>query len=477
MFILPKTSNEPFLTVGYRGRYPIYFWPVHLSGRELTKHKHVVGLSGNGKSKFLVRCAADLIMQGLPCSFIDPHGDSVNDLVGVLTARGYFKRPSAYERFLYVDFGRQDLFVPFNVLSQKGFDSKTSARNLVSALTRAYPELGITFRTLFYFSAFVLAENKMPFTMTISLLNDRQFRESLLTNVSDDLTLEFFHNEVDGWDARTLEDNVGSTKRRLYELFSMPQLRYSLGQSENSLDFNKILNEGISVAYNLAGVHNDIRALIGCFLCVGYEQATFAREGISPEKRIPHHIIIDEAPLFIDRSAKTMMSLLSEARKYKITEWLAHQYFDQLDDVFLGSLTNAQPIVYGVNYMDAEKAAHFLVHYDPYRVKHTITDEEMAGRSHPQWFSVQEQIEMMAHEIKSLQPRFAFIKRAIKYPFSPPTWQTVKYKTPDLGRLAPGREVEEICDYYARLILKPARVAQKDSSPIRKLPIIQRFGK
>src|SRR5713101_46738 len=231
--LLKFSSNQPYLTIGYRGRYPLYFWPVNLSGRELAKHKHVVGLSGYGKSKFLVHSAASLIMQGVPCSFIDPHGDSVVDLVGALAARGYFAQPGAYERFLYFDFGRRDLFVPFNVLSQKGFDSQASARNLVTALTRAYPELGITFRTLFQFTAFVLAENNLPFTMAINMLNDRKFRENLLSNITDDLTLDFFHNEVDRWDARTMEENVGSTKRRLYELFSMPQLRYSLGQKEN----------------------------------------------------------------------------------------------------------------------------------------------------------------------------------------------------------------------------------------------------
>jgi hypothetical protein len=334
---LPLKSDKPFLTVGFRGRYPWYFWPVYLSGRELAKHKHVIGLSGNGKSKFLVHSAASLISQGVPCSFIDPHGDSVIDLVGALSARGYFKQPGAYDRFLYVDFGRQDLFVPFNVLRQKGFDSRTSARNLVSALTRAYPELGITFRTIFYFTAFVLSENNLPFTMAINVLNDRDFRESLLTKITDDLTLEFFHKEVDGWDARTLEDNVGSTKRRLYELFSMPQLRYSLGQMDNALDFNKILSEGISVAYNLSGVDETIRALVGCFINVGYEQATFARSAIPEHLRTPHHIIIDEFPLFIDRSAKAIMSLLSEARKYMVTEWLAHQYFDQLPTVSIAA--------------------------------------------------------------------------------------------------------------------------------------------
>src|SRR5439155_9152130 len=132
--------------------------------------------------------------------------------------------------------------------------------------------------------------------------------------------LKFFRSEVDSWDTRTAEEYFGSTKRRLYDIFAMPQLYYSLGQQENILDFNKILNSGISVAYNLSGVHNDIRALVGCFLTVGYEQAIFARKKIAESERIPHHLIIDEAPLFIEKSKDTMMSLLSEARKYAITE-------------------------------------------------------------------------------------------------------------------------------------------------------------
>lgn len=477
MFTLSKpTPVEPYLTLGFRGRYPWYIFPVRLQGSELARHKHVVGLSGYGKSKFLVHVASSLIMQGVPVSFIDPHGDSVRELLGVLTSRGYFRVPGNYEKFMYVDFGRDDLFVPFNVLSQRGFDANTSARNLSTAITRAYPELGITFKTIFLNVAYILSVNNLPFTLAIDVLNDKGFREKLLENITDELTLKFFRSEVDSWDTRTAEEYFGSTKRRLYDIFAMPQLYYSLGQKENILDFNKILNSGISVAYNLAGVHNDIRALVGCFLTVGYEQAIFARKKIAESERIPHHLIIDEAPLFIEKSKDTMMSLLSEARKYAITEHLAHQYYSQLDERFLDSLTNAQPIIFGVNHKDALRASYQLGRYDPYAVKHTITDEELRERS-TQFFSPNEQSEMMAHKISNLHPRMAITKRKRKLPFHPASWQSVMFRTPDVHISCPREEIDRICDYYAKLLLKPGETSLTSVPSSLSAPVIRRFGK
>src|SRR6266581_1595166 len=213
---LPFTRpKENCLTIGYKGSYPFYPFPVNLSGRELHKHKHVVGLSGVGKSSFLVHVASSLILSGIPMSFIDPHGDSVELLVGVLAARGYFNSTLSYDRFLYFEFGRKDLYPPFNVLSQQNFDAETSARNLVSAMLRAYPELGITFRDIFYFTSCILAANNYPVTYALRVLNDRSFRERLLENITNPLVHEYFHSEVDSWDERIAEANIGSTKRRL----------------------------------------------------------------------------------------------------------------------------------------------------------------------------------------------------------------------------------------------------------------------
>src|SRR6266852_4947013 len=121
--------KSPCLTIGHSGRWPFRV-PVVLTGRELAKHKHIMGTSGRGKSKFLAYCATNLIMQGVPCAVIDPHSDLAHDLLMMLKDRGYYDRPSAFEKLKYVDFANSHFFVSLNIFKQSQFVTYTIGKNI-----------------------------------------------------------------------------------------------------------------------------------------------------------------------------------------------------------------------------------------------------------------------------------------------------------------------------------------------------------
>src|SRR5690242_14922590 len=83
---------------------PFVALPVSLGPAELSYHLHVMGLSGMGKSKLLAHYAAQLILQGRAVSVLDPHADLAQDVLRLLLRHGYFRRPDATKRVLYVDF-------------------------------------------------------------------------------------------------------------------------------------------------------------------------------------------------------------------------------------------------------------------------------------------------------------------------------------------------------------------------------------
>src|SRR5260221_10628778 len=113
-------------------------WPYTWGTAEVNAHLHMMGLTGMGKSKLLASYAAQLIVQGRACAVIDPHADLARDVVQLLLQHGYFRRPDAMERLLYLDFSRRDRFVPFNVLSAP-YPTDDIAAHLVEACTRAWP--------------------------------------------------------------------------------------------------------------------------------------------------------------------------------------------------------------------------------------------------------------------------------------------------------------------------------------------------
>src|SRR5437868_5464993 len=108
------------LTIGNRGTWPLLF-PYSLSGKKLSTHMKIMGVSGMGKSYFIAKAAADLISQGVSVSLIDPHHDLAHDTLRLLFERGYFTHPHAYKKLWYIDFARPDRFAPFNVLKQPSY--------------------------------------------------------------------------------------------------------------------------------------------------------------------------------------------------------------------------------------------------------------------------------------------------------------------------------------------------------------------
>src|SRR3989442_431602 len=101
------TSRRPALTLGTYGP-PLINRPFVLGAADVTAHKHVIGTTGMGKSKFLASMFVQLLNQGVGCALIDPHADLATDILGTLHDSGFFAHPDARKRLLYVDFSRRD---------------------------------------------------------------------------------------------------------------------------------------------------------------------------------------------------------------------------------------------------------------------------------------------------------------------------------------------------------------------------------
>ena len=96
---------------------------------------------------------------------------------------------------------------------------------------------------------------------------------------------DFFNQRFEKW-GREAPLMIESTLRRIFLLTFSPALRYSLGQEANLLDFRKLMDNGVSVIFNLGGVQDaDSRRLLGCLITVGFEQAALSRSDLPEEKR------------------------------------------------------------------------------------------------------------------------------------------------------------------------------------------------
>ena len=89
------------------------------------------------------------------------------------------------------------------------------------------------------------------------------------------------------------------------------------------------MNEGKVILVNLSKglVGEENSKLIGRMVSMQIKLSALKRAKLEPKERKPYFLYIDEFQNYVSKSIE---SILSEARKYKLGLVIAHQYIDQL---------------------------------------------------------------------------------------------------------------------------------------------------
>jgi hypothetical protein len=450
--------TAPAITIGYHGMLPFRL-PVTLRAKHLQSHMRVLGISGQGKSKTLAHLAATLIRAGVGCAVIDPHASLVLDILSLLYDAGYFRRPDAFEKLLYIDFSRKDRFVPFNVLTQPYADEEV-ARHVVEACMRVWTALAEgaapRLENTLLATVPVLRANNLPLPAATRLLTDQEYREALLRGCTDPTLADFFHNRFDRWgrDQATMVDPVLT---RIFLFSYTSALRYSLGQTENLLQFPLLMERGVSLLCNLHGLDEETQKLLGCLLTVGLENAALNRDPTRPHAE--YHLIIDEFASFCTPKGEVFSKLLSQARKFQVFLLVSHQTNSQLPEGLLQAIGNmTTEIFFRLSHDDAIYEAPRLFEHDPYRVKDSVKDEAQRDKHVPLYMSIQEGLDEKARALKNLHPQEAYVKMNRMLPsllrrFYPVT-KTSKLQTKTVRTRTTREQLEQVKDYYAKKLLR-----------------------
>lgn len=339
----------------------------------------------------------------------------------------------------------------------------TIARNIQEAFFRAFPALagGVApqFQNVLQYTVIALIEKHLPVTAAAKLLSHKAFREQVLSACSHEPTLAFFHDRYDRW-GKDQALMVESTLNKI-DLFAFTDhLRYALCQRENLLAFRRMLDEGISVIFNLGGptVDEETQRLIGCLVTVGFEQAALSRGDLPPEQRLPYVLIIDEFASFATANGETYAKLLSQARKFNVFLWLAHQTLAQLPEGLQTAVQNTgMAMHFGIGAIDALQVAKHISHYTD-EIKHEVADPQQQDRTHPVFRSIQEQERQLAARLHNQWPQEAILTlrrqpHALLKRFLRP-YKTVHLRTLTVpNRTCSNDAIQQVKDAYARQLL------------------------
>lgn len=441
---------------------------LRLAGQDTKSHMHVMGKSGSGKSRWLAGFYVNLLKAGYSATLIDPHGDLARLVLAQLLADGYFDREEALDRLLYLDVpraAREGRYLRFNCLRQP-YDTHTTTRLTLEALRRAFPELdrnagnaAPAFEQIVTAGTHVLVDNDLPFSELRSVLLDKTRRDALLGRVADPLIHDFFLNEFDAYDKADRMNLAGSTLRRLFLLLYAPVVRFALSAEDNQLEYRAILKTSRSLIVNLAIHDPDAKRLLGCLLTVYAEQGAKSRADVDARERGgTHYVIVDECQLFLSNSSTALNEMLSQTRKFGMFVVLSHQTRDQIPERMWGALQNVEvDVTFRTGREDAEHQAKIVGSVDPHAIKHEV--EEGQERSHPAFYSLQEQWEGWTQQVATLKKRFAFVKH--------PSGKTVKIQSLPLpDPVVDPRRLATIEDHYLSLGFHQAPVSPASATVV-----------
>jgi hypothetical protein len=319
----------------YRGAHK----EVHIDEKDRSRHMYVIGKSGTGKSAFLSFLARQDALNGNGFCLVDPHGDLVEDVLA------------------YVPDDRIKDVVVFN----PGDHTRPLALNLLEASSPEQMDMASSQATEIFIKIFgneifgpriqhyfrngclTLMENPEEGATLIDvprLFVDEKFRNWRTARLKNPVVRSFWEHEYISTAERERKEIIPYFTAKFGPFITNTIMRNIIGQKTSSFELRDLMDNGKILLINLS--KGDIGAintqLLGLVVVSKIQMAALSRTNIPESKRRQFYLYIDE---FQNFATDSLCSILSEARKYRLSLIMAHQYLQQITEENTTSIRDA----------------------------------------------------------------------------------------------------------------------------------------
>ncbi len=308
---------------------------VRIGAEDRMRHLYVIGQTGTGKSTLLKNLVIQDIEAGHGLCMIDPHGGDLEDVLGNIPESrlsdviyfdpSYTARPLGLNMLEYDQrFPEQKTFVVNELLAifNKLFDMKVAG--------------GPAFEQYFRNAAFLVMEHPESGNTLLEIsrvMSDKAFRDLKLSHCKNPLILQFWQNALRTTGEQGLANFVPYITNKFDVFLSNDIMRPIVAQERSAFNFRDIMDNRKILLVNLSkGRLGEINSsLLGLIIVGKLLMAALSRADLAQGAGKPNdfYLYIDE---FQNVTTDSIATILSEARKYRLSLTVAHQYIAQLEE-------------------------------------------------------------------------------------------------------------------------------------------------
>lgn len=293
------------------------------------QHMYIIGKTGTGKSTLMKNMIIEDMKNGKGVGVLDPHGDLIEDLLNYV--------PDERKEEVVI-FDPSDASYPVSMNMLELFDPSQKdlyASGLLDVFKKYFgyswgPRLEHILRNC------ILTLLEIPNSTLLGItriLVDKNYERYIVDQVKDPVVKTFWEEEFANIrnNQRLFSEAIQPIQNKVGQFLSAATIRNIVGQAKSSIKIDEIIDSGKILFVNLSKgkIGADNSSLLGAMIISRLQFAAMARVKIPESERKDFYVYADE---FQNFATESFANVLSEARKYRLSLILAHQYIDQLPD-------------------------------------------------------------------------------------------------------------------------------------------------
>jgi len=308
--------------------------PIYFDNKDRGRHHYIIGKSWGGKSVLIGYLARQDLWNGEGIGVIDPHGDLIEDILA-FTPKERAKDmvifdPSDYERPM----GMNMLEVISTDPDLRAIEKDRAALDATSIFIKIFDEEVFGPRIQHYFrnGALTLMDDEEDGWTLIDvprLFVDEAFMKYKVSKIKNPVVKAFWEHEYAQTGDREKQEMIPYFSAKFGPFITNTTIRNIIGQPKSAFNIREIMDNKRCLLVNLSkGKIGELNAqLLGLIFVSKVNMAAMSRADMPEEDRKDFYFYVDE---FQNFATDTFWDILSEARKYKLSLIMAHQYIAQI---------------------------------------------------------------------------------------------------------------------------------------------------